>query len=210
MHRVQHVAFQAYTHEISSEEDRLSSIDDDNNPVKLLLQSLFGIFCDSPFNGNSLLDYQINDQDPTIKMTTNVIRFLLVDGDLATETSQLKYILIIEFSKEVCKEFENITITEESIQSKNLVPVVTLRSVYDDENSEHFLNIDVDNILTEADNQKYSDKLASIIKTAAVNGMQKLRHEAVTLVLTRYNKKWSSTDSYFMNSSAKPLSYPLT
>lgn len=175
----------------------------------MLLEALNETFCDSPSCGNDLLDYQICNNSLTVKNTTNFIRFLLVDDDIVTENTQLKYILTIEYNKEMYKEFPSTVDTEiDTNQIKKIVPVVTLRSVYDDENRENHLNIDFDEIEEDNCQVKYNKKLATIIKIAAVDGMRKLRRNTVVQVFTRYNKRWSPTDPFFASSSASPPPYP--
>lgn len=179
------------------------------NPVQLLLEALNETFCDSPSSSNDLLDYQICNNSSTVKNSTSFIRFLLVDDDIVTENSQLKYILTIEYNKEIYKEFPSTEDTEtDTNQVKKIVPIVTLRSVYDDENMEHHLNIDFDVIEEDNSHVKYSKKLATIIKIAAVDGMRKLRRKTVVQVFTRYNKRWSPTDPFLSSSSASPPPYP--
>lgn len=209
---MQHAVIQSYMCDINSgEEDKLSSDDNENSSSQFLLEALYEAFCDSPINGNLLLDYQLSNKSSSKKSTT-FIRFLLVDGDLDLETSQLKYILTIEFNKEVYKEFIISTDEEDTdqIKIKKLVPIVTIRSVYDDENCEHDLDISIPDIIAESEenHEKYYHKLASNIKEAAILGMQYLRQKAVQPVLTRYNKQWSPTVPYFDCSLAKPPPYP--
>lgn len=189
---MQHAAVQAYNCEVSSSDDDKSSTDSiDDESVELLLKTLNEAFCDSPSNGNYLLDYQISDQ------STSFIRFLLIDGDVVNETTQLKYILTLECNKPVNYDYSSNTDNEDTDKSitKPLVPVVSLRSVYNHEELENYLNIDVTDITSTADdNEKYINQLASIIKIAVINGMQQLRHKVVTSVLTQYNRKSSPFD----------------
>lgn len=211
--RVQHAAIHAYTSEISNnEEEIISSVDYDDNSIQLLFKALTEVFCNLPTNGNCLLDYQINNHNTASKKTTYFIRYLLVDFELMTETnSQLKYILTIEFNKEVFEECQFTVDNKETYLTRTkFVPIVGLRSVYDDENSDHYLDIDFSHISTETDkdNVKYFEELASIIEIATVNGMRKLRQDSITPVLTRYNKQWSPNDNYF-SSSLIPPPYPL-
>lgn len=204
---MQHAAIRAFT----SEEDMISSVDSDDNSIQLLFGALNETFCNSPSNDNCLLDYQISNHNTATKNTTNFIRYLLVDGELMTETnSQLKYILTIEYNKEVYKECQITEDKKETFMIRTkCVPVVRLRSIYDDENSDHYLNIDFPDI-TEAneDHVKYNNELASIIEIATVNGMRKLRQNSINPVLTRYNKQWSPNDNYFSSLLAPPP-YPL-
>lgn len=192
MRRVRHAAVQSYNCEIGSGEEHKHSSDNKiDNSIQLLLDSLYAIFCDSPSNGNYLLDYHINNNDEsTYKNSSSFIRFLLVDSDVVTETTQLKYILTIEYNKKVYKE-EKIKMNQgvDQITYKPIVPIVALRSVYDDENCEHNLNIGLCD-MTESDSRhvKY-DELAAIIKTATINGMRQLRHKVLQPILTRYNKQ---------------------
>lgn len=211
MRHVQHAAIEAYNCDvISTEEEKLSPDENEENPVQLLLEALNETFCDSRC-GNYLLDYQICSSSSTVENTTSFIRFLLVDEDIVTESTQLKYILTIEYNKEIYKEFQSTADTEiDSNELKKIVPVVTLRSVYDDENSDHYLNIDFDIIEEDKSHVKYTKKLATLIKLAAVDGMRKLRHNTVAQVFTRYNKRWSPTDPYFASSSATPPPYSST
>jgi hypothetical protein len=206
--RVQHAAIRAYSSEISnSEEEIISSDDNDDNSIQLLFEALTEVFCKSPINGNCLLDYQISYYNTITRKTTNFIRYLLVDIELMTETnSQLKYILTIEFNKENFEECQTTVDNKETYLTRTkFVPVVGLRSIYDDENSDHYLNIDFSH-LTEADKDhvKYYDELALIIERATVNGMRKLRQHSLAPVLTRYNKQWLPNDSYFSSSLAPP------
>lgn len=209
---MQQAAVQAYNYDVSnSQEDKPPSDVSDNNSIKLLLEALNEAFCDYPSNGNCLLDYQINNNETSTKNTTSYFRFLLIDDDLVTETTQLKYILTIEYNKELYKKLQTSTEMENTNQSnvRESIPVVALRSVYDDENHDNYLNIDIDD-LTETDKNlvKYNSELANIIKTATINGMRKLRKDVLTPVLTRYNKQWAPTDPYFLASSSTPPPYP--
>lgn len=212
MRRVQHAVTQSYMCDANSgEEDKLSSDDNENSSSQLLLEALYEAFCDSSTNGNFLLDYQLSNNNSFSK-TLSFIRFLLVDGDIDSETAQLKYILTVEYNKEIYKEFKITTDEEDTdqIKIKKLVPIITLRSVYDDENCEHNLDINITGILAESDKnqEKYNNELASIIKEATINSMKNLRHKVITPVLTRYNKRWSPTDPYFVCSLSKPPPYP--
>lgn len=174
-----------------------------------MLESLYKTFCGLPSSGNYLLDYQINNHCNTVDKTTSFIRFLLVDGDVFSDNAQLKYILTIEYNKEVSKECKSSTNEENEDQTiiKKIVPIVALRSVYDDENYENYLKIDIASIINNADkNREVHDDIATVIKTATVNGMRQLRHKVLTPVLTRYNKLWSPSDPYFMSSLQKPQS----
>lgn len=212
--RVQQAAVQAYNYDVSnSQEDKPSSDVSDNNSIKLLLEALYEAFCDYPSNGNCLLDYKIDNNETSTKNTKSYFRFLLIDDEIVTETTQLKYILTIEYNKKLYEKLQTSTDFENTNQStvKESVPVVALRSVYDDENTDNYLNIDIDN-LTEKDKNlvKYNTELANIIKIAAINGMRKLRKDVLIPVLTRYNKQWAPTDPYFMASSSTPPPYPST
>ncbi|XP_022180409.1 uncharacterized protein LOC111040715 isoform X1 [Myzus persicae] len=210
--RVQLAAVQAYNYDASnSQEDKPSSDVSDNNSIKLLLEALHEAFCDNSSNDNCLLDYQINNNETSTKKTTSYFRFLLIDDDIVTETTQLKYILTIEYNKKLYEKLQTSTDLENTNQStvKESVPVVSLRSVYDDENSDNYLNIDVDDLIeTDKNFVKYYSELANIIKIATINGMRKLRKDVLTPVLTRYNKKWAPTDPYFLASSSTPPPYP--
>lgn len=124
----------------------------------------------------------------------------MIDDDISTDTSQIKYILTIEYNTQASNENSSSTDKEDMhvMTTKTLVPVVALRSVYDDEDFEHYLDIEVADIINSADDDdvKYSSQLATIIKVAALNGMQQLRHKIATPVLTRYSKQWSPIDPY--------------
>lgn len=212
MRRVQHFIVKLYNCEIETDnEKKIVSDDSNDNSIQLLLDSLYTTFCGLPSNGNYLLDYQINNHCNTIEKTISFIRFLLVDGDVFSENTQLKYILTIEYNNEVSKECKSSTDEENVDQTiiKKLVPIVALRSVYDDENYENYLKIDIASIINNTDtNHEIHEDLATAIKTATVNGMRQLRHKVLTPVLTRYNKLWSPSDPYFMSSLQKPQSYP--
>lgn len=195
----------------TGDREKLSSEQNDYDSNHLVLESLFKMFCDSPSNGNYLLDYQINNHDTPNKQTS-FIRFLLVDDDVSTKTLQLKYILTIELSKDIFDKLNNSKKLNNTDAAKMLVPAVALRSVYDDESCGHNLNINLANLMTDQDQRKdlvVHDELAKIIKTETVNAMKQLRYNVLTPVLTRYNRVWSPTDSYFIRSSQKPPSYPL-
>lgn len=195
----------------TGDREKLSSEKNDYDSNRLVLESFFKMFCDSPSNGNYLLDYQINNHDTPNKQIS-FIRFLLVDGDVSTETLQLKYILTIELSKEIFDKLNNLENVDNTDTAKMLVPVVALRSVYDDESCGHYLNINLANLMTDQGQCKdlaIYDELAKIIRTETVSAMKQLRHNVLTPVLTRYNRVWSPTDSYFIRSSQKPPSYPL-
>lgn len=211
MRRVQHFIVKLYNSEIETDnEKKILSDDSNDNSVQLLLESLYKTFCGLPSNGNYLLDYQINNHCNTVDKKS-IIRFLLVDGDVSSENTQLKYILTIEYNKEVSKECKSSTNEENADQTiiKKLIPVVALRSVYDDENYENYLNIDIASLINSTDkNREIHEDLATVIKTATVNGMRQLRPKILTPVLTRYNKLWSPSDPYFMSSLQKPQSYP--
>lgn len=195
--QVEQIAVQSYNYDVSSVQEN----DNEDDLIQLLLEALNEVFCSSS-NGNYLIDYQIGNHDNSNRNTTNFIRFLLVDGDLVTETTELKYILTIELNNDLFKECMSSVGIEDTNQIiiNNLVPVIALRSVYDDENCEHNLNIDIPDIIAEPENiyVKYKE-LASVIKTATVNSIQKLRHKVITPILTRYNKQWSPSDDYFMS-----------
>lgn len=180
--------------------------------MKLLLEALNEAFCDHPSNGNCLLDYQI-DNDETSTKNTSFIRFLLIDEDIVTETTQLKYILTIEYNKELHEKLQSSTDLENTNQfdTKESVPIIALRSVYDDESSDNYLNIDINDITeTDKNSVKYNSELAKVIKITAINGMRILRKDVLTPVLTRYNKEWAPTDPYFVASSSTPPPYPAT
>uniref|UniRef100_A0A2S2N6D4 Uncharacterized protein n=1 Tax=Schizaphis graminum TaxID=13262 RepID=A0A2S2N6D4_SCHGA len=179
--------------------------------MKLLLEALNEAFCDNPSNGNCLLDYQIDNDETSTKNTTSFIRFLLIDGDVVTETTQLKYILTIEYNKTLHEKLQSSSDLENTNQfdTKESVPIIALRSVYDDESSDNYLNIDIDDIIeTDKNPVKYNNELAKIIKTATINGMRILRKDVLTPVLNRYNKEWTPTDPYFLASSSTPPPYP--
>lgn len=210
--RVQHAAIQSYNCEVSSSDEEKPSPDEDDdedNTVNFLLQSLNETFCHPSSSSSCLIDYQINSFNPLTKSTSSFIRYLLVDEDIATETTLLKYILSIECDKEIIQELRDTTENTDQTKNEKLVPViVTLRSVYDDESCEHNLNINAAGILAEADkNHVKYDELATLIKTAAINGMQQYRHRVLTPVLTRYNKQWSPSDPYFVCSLQKSPPY---
>lgn len=210
--QVQHAAISAYiTDSLSSEEDSDSSVNNDDNSIKLLFEALNETFCGSSSNGNYLIDYRISNDNTCTRNPTNFIRYLLVDGELMTETnSQLKYILTIEYKKKVYEDYQTTEDMKETYLTRTkFVPVIGLRSIYDDENIDYYLNIEFPEI-TEADKDhvKYNKELASIIEVTTVNGMRKLRQNAVSPVLTRYNKQWSPNDTYFSSSLAPPP-YPL-
>lgn len=202
--RVQQAAVQSYNYDNSNNKtDKPSTDFSDNYSMKLLLEALNEAFCDHPSNGNCLLDYQI-DKDETSTMNTNFIRFLLIDEDIVTETTQLKYILTIEYNKELHEKLQSSTDLENTNQfdTKESVPIIALRSVYDDESSDNYLNIDITDITeTDKNSVKYNSELAKVIKITAINGMRILRKDVLTPVLTRYNKEWSPTDAYFVASS---------
>lgn len=210
MRRVQHFIIKLYNCEVETDNEEKMSDDSNDNSVQLLLESLYKTFCSLPSNGNYLLDYQINNHCNTIDKTTSFIRFLLVDGDVLSENTQLKYILTIEYNNnELSKACKSSTNEENANQTivKKIAPIVALRSVYDDENYENYLNIDIASIIDSADkNREIHEDLAAVIKTATVNGMRQLRHKVLTPVLTRYNKLWSPSDPYFMSSLQKPQS----
>ncbi|XP_060847296.1 uncharacterized protein LOC132926892 [Rhopalosiphum padi] len=210
--RVQQAAVQSYNYDSSnSHKDKPSSDVSDNYSMKLLLEALNEAFCDNPSNGNCLLDYQIDNDETSTKNTTSFIRFLLIDGDVVTETTQLKYILTIENNKKLQEKLQSSSDLENTYQfdTKESVPIIALRSVYDDESSDNYLNIDIDDIIeTDKNPVKYNSELAKIIKTATINGMRKLRKDVLTPVLNRYNKEWTPTDPYFLASSSTPPPYP--
>lgn len=208
--RVQQATIQAYNYDISnSQEDKSLSDESKNNSGKLLLEALNEAFCDSPSNGNCLLDYQIDNIDKFSKTTTSVIRFLLNDGYVVTETTQLKYILTIEYKK-VIKQLQDKENTNQ-LTIKESAPVVALRSVYDDEKNDNYLKINIDGIVgTDTNNVKYNNELANIIKIATIKGMQKLRKDVLTPILTRYNKQWTPIDPYFVSTLSTPPPYPPT
>jgi len=168
------------------------------------------VFCDYPSNGNCLLDYQINNNETSTKNTISYFRFLLIDDEMVTENTQLKYILSIEYNKELSEKLQKSTNLENPNQSmvKKSIPVVALRAVYDDENIDNYLNIDIDDLIETDNHVKYYSELANIIKIATINGMRKLRKDVLTPVLTRYNKQWAPTDPYFLASSSTPPPYP--
>lgn len=200
--QVQHIAIQSYNYEISNQEN-----DNDDNSIQLLLEALNEVFC-SASNGNCLIDYQISNYGTNNWNSTRFIRFLLVDSDLITETTQLKYILTIELNKDIFKECSSTLGIEDTnqITINNLFPVVALRSIYDDENCEHNLNIDISDIIAEPDKMhvKYNE-LATVIKNATVSCIHQLRHQVITPILTRYNKQWAPSDDYFMSTLKKSL-----
>lgn len=162
----------------------------DGNPIKLIFDALHKEFCDA-LPDNDLIDYQIRGCSTSVQNTKHFIRFLLVDNcDEILETLQLKYILTIEFD-EVFKKSEG---THRLI---NFIPIITLRSVYDDESSERSLNINVDNITieTNTDCMKYN-KIATKIKTLVLNTMHKSHYKTVVPVLTHYDE-WNPSNSLF-------------
>jgi len=207
---VQQAAVQAYNYDPhNSQEDKPTSDVDDNNSIKLLLEALHEVFCDYPLNGNCLLDYQINKNETSTKNTISYFRFLLIDEEMVTENTQLKYILTIEYNKVPSQKLQtsrNLETTNQSIVKS--VPVVALRSVYDDENIDNYLHINIDDLIETDNLVKYYSELANIIKIATINGMKKLRKDVFTPVLTRYNKQWAPTDPYFLASSSTPPPYP--
>ncbi|CAH1732220.1 unnamed protein product [Aphis gossypii] len=211
--RVQQAAVQSYNYDNSNNKtDKPSSDISDNYSMKLLLEALNEAFCDHPSNGNCLLDYQI-DNDETSTKNTSFIRFLLIDEDIVTETTQLKYILTIEYNKELHEKLQSSTDLENTnkFDTKESVPIIALRSVYDDESSDNYLNIDINDITeTDKNSVKYNSELAKVIKITAINGMRILRKDVLTPVLTRYNKEWAPTDPYFVASSSTPPPYPAT
>ncbi|XP_025191034.1 uncharacterized protein LOC112591432 [Melanaphis sacchari] len=212
--RVQQAAVQSYNYDNSNIQKEKSPSDvSDNYSMKLLLEALNEAFCDYPSNGNCLLDYQIDDNETPTKNTTSFIRFLLIDGDGVTETTQLKYILTIEYNKELYEKLQSSTDLENTnlLNTKKSVPIIALRSVYDDEGSDNYLNIEIDDkIETDINSVKYNSELAKIIKVVTINEMRKLRKDVLIPVLTRYNKEWAPTDPYFKASLSTPPPYPTT
>lgn len=202
---VQNVAVEWFNSKMNdSDQRKLTSENNDPASNCPIFESLFKTFCDSPANGNSLLDYQINNNN-TSNEKASFIRFLLVDADVSTETTQLKYILTIEFNNEDLKNCS----TYEGNTAKVCVPTVALRSVYDDENDKNYLNINIEDFITHhKQNFVVHDELAKIIKIATNNAIKKLRRNVLTPVLTRYNKVWSPIDPYYIRSSQTPPSYP--
>lgn len=151
--------------------------DDIDDPARLLFELLFEKFCSLSSNGNCLLDYGISDG---AKKNTSFIRFLLVDKDILNENNQLKYILSVEYKKDELEKKTTI---------KQLSPIVSLRSVYD-EKYEHILDIPIPDNIRESD--KY--ELATMIEVATINGMQHLNNEVIIPALIRYKSEHSSID----------------
>lgn len=152
--------------------------EDIDDPARLLFEILLEKFCSLSSNGNCLLDYGISDG--VKKNNISFIRFLLVDKDLLNESNQLKYILSVEYKKDELEKKTTI---------KQLSPIVSIRSVYD-EKYEHILDIPIPDKIRESD--KY--ELAAMIETAAINGMQHLNNEVIIPALIRYKREQSSVD----------------
>jgi len=202
--KVQQTCIELYNCDTTSNVYDVFEESSNGNPIQLIFDALHKEFCDA-LPDNQLIDYQMNDSSASVQNTKNLIRFLLVDnGNEISGTSKLQYILTIEFNEEVVKESEN------THRFNNFVPMITLRSVYDDESSEHNLSINVADITSEihTDPMKYN-KLAMVIKTSVLNSMHRLRCKSVKPVLTRYYSEWSPSDSYYLSSLTKPPPYKI-
>lgn len=174
----------------------------------MVFEGLYEEFCrDIP--DNYLIDYQINNNNKFLK--NSFIRFLLVDnGDVISDTSQLKYILTVEFNEDLEKN-ENLESVPNTFQINDVTPTVTLRSVYDDESPENSLTIDIGDVTFKSDInlEQCCNRLAAFIKVMTIATIRKSRYKAVTPILTRYHSQWNPTDPYYLSTLTKPPPYRL-
>lgn len=197
---VQRSAIQAYNCDIDYDEEKIQS-DSNNNDSNLFIQALYETFCESPDNGNCLLDYHISNANAITNIQSSIIRFLLVDKSMG-ETSQLNYILNINYNTIMHTEYKTAILNKDFNYLKDLVPILLLRSVYEDESTMQVLQIDIRDLMI--DYEEFNNTLVNIIKISTLNAIHQLRSTAATPILTKYNKQWSPTDPYYYNCLTRP------